>query len=108
MEPSGVNHFADGSILAIDFLQAVIELECGDLFVEVSLERGNDSVSWLRGRSSISCHNREFIDRFVCLSAALCPTKMLEYPGVGGAWRLLYARNERKATSLLGFAQMRA
>jgi hypothetical protein len=52
--------------------------------------------------------NREFIDRFVCLSAALCPTKMLEYPGVGGAWRLLYARNERKATSLLGFAQMRA
>ena len=30
--------------------------------------------------------NREFIDRFVCLSAALYPTKMLEYPGVGGAW----------------------
>jgi hypothetical protein len=52
--------------------------------------------------------NREFIDRFVCLSAALYPTKMLEYPGVGGAWRLLYARNEQEATFLLGFAQMRA
>jgi hypothetical protein len=107
MEPSGVNHFADGSILAIDFLQAVIELECGDLFVEVSLERGNDSVSWLRGRSSISCHNREFIDRFVCLSAALCPTKMLEYRGVGGGRWWLRARNEREATWVLEFAQIR-
>ncbi|KAB2647177.1 MAG: hypothetical protein DVB27_04900 [Verrucomicrobia bacterium] len=52
--------------------------------------------------------NREFIDRFVCLSAALYPTKMLEYPGVGGPWWLLYARNEREPTFLLGFAQMRA
>jgi hypothetical protein len=52
--------------------------------------------------------NREFIDRFVCLSAALYPTKMLEYPGVGGAWRLLYARNERKATNLSEIAQIRA
>jgi hypothetical protein len=51
--------------------------------------------------------NREFIDRFVCLSPALYPTKMLEYPGVGGAWRLLYARNERKATNLSEMAQIR-
>ena len=55
-----------------------------------------------------SWQNREFIDKSVCLSAALYPTKMSEYPGVGGAWRLLYARNEREATVLLGFAQMRA
>jgi hypothetical protein len=32
---------------------------------------------------------------------------MLEYPGVGGAWRLLYARNERKATNLSEMAQIR-
>jgi hypothetical protein len=51
--------------------------------------------------------NGEFIDRFVCLSAALCQTKMLEYPGVGGVWRLLYARNERKATNLSEMAQIR-
>ena len=51
--------------------------------------------------------NREFIAKSVCLSAALYPTKMSEYPGVGGAWWLLYARNERKATVLSVSAQIR-
>ena len=51
--------------------------------------------------------NREFIDKSVCLSAALYPTKMSEYPGVGGAWWLRYARNERKATVLSVSAQIR-
>ena len=54
----------------------------------------NDSVT--------KAQNREFIDRFVCLSAALCPTKMSDISGFGGAWRWLYARNARKATLLLG------
>ena len=45
IEPSGANHFLDRSILAFDLLETVIEFECGDLVVEVSLERRNHVVS---------------------------------------------------------------
>jgi len=37
----------------------------------------------------VSSENRELIDRFVCLSAGLSPTKMSEKSGVGRACRLL-------------------
>jgi hypothetical protein len=65
------------------------------------------SVYRVESYAVISEQNREFIDKAVCFSAALCPTKMSEYPGVGGAWWLLYARNERKATVLSVSAQIR-